>query len=122
MNRQTRAKADDHDDRLDVVFRALGDRTRRAILARLARGSATVSELAAPLAMSLPGASKHLKVLERAGLIERSIEGRVHRCSFSAAPLSSVGEWLDTYRHFWDDTLESLARYVEPDDTDREEP
>jgi DNA-binding transcriptional ArsR family regulator len=101
------------DDRLDAVFRALGDRTRRALLARLTKAPAMVTELAQPFAMSLPAVSRHIRVLEQAGLIVRSVDGRVHRCTFNAAPLKSMEGWLRHYRHFWDGNLDSLARYVE---------
>lgn len=101
------------DDQLDRVFRALGDRTRRAMLAHLASGSASVTELAAPFDMSLPAASKHVRVLESAGLVERRVEGRVHRCALDPAPLRDASEWVEVYRRFWDDTLEALARHVE---------
>jgi DNA-binding transcriptional ArsR family regulator len=99
--------------RLDFVFRALGDTTRRRILARLSRGPATVSELAEPFDMSLPAISRHLKVLESARLIARRIDGRVHRCSLHAEPLGAVDAWLDQYREFWEGTLEALATYAE---------
>ncbi len=102
--------------RLDLVFRALGDRTRRALLARLARRSAMVTELAEPFAMSLPAVSRHIRVLEGAGLVVRSVDGRVHRCSLGTRPLKSVEAWLRTYRHFWEESLDALARYVESDD------
>ena len=108
------------DDRLDLIFRALGDRTRRALLSRLASGgTATVTELAEPFAMSLPAVSKHLKVLERAGLVARSIDGRIHRCSFNAQALQNVEHWLAHYRSFWQDSLEALAQYVEDDPADQ---
>ncbi len=103
------------DKRLDLVFRALGDRTRRALLARLARKPAMVTELAAPFKMSLPAVSKHLKVLERAHLVARDVDGRVHRCSLDAAPLREAEHWLQRYRPFWTQTLDALARYVEED-------
>ena len=101
------------EDRLDTVFGALSDRTRRAILARLSRGPATVSELAQPFDMSLPAVSRHLKVLEAARLIERAIDGRVHECSLGVAPLRDVQQWLDHYRVFWESALEALALHVE---------
>lgn len=104
------------DDRLDLVLRAIADRTRRALLARLVQGPARVTDLAAPFDMSLVAVSKHLKVLERARLIERDIDGRVHRCSFQAEPLREVERWLDHYRVFWTDTLDALARHVEDGD------
>ena len=86
------------------------------MLARLVQGPARVTDLAAPFDMSLVAVSKHLKVLERARLIERDIEGRVHRCSFQAEPLREVERWLDHYRVFWTDTLGALARHVEDGD------
>jgi DNA-binding transcriptional ArsR family regulator len=104
------------EDRLDGVFHALADRTRRALLARLAEGPAPVGELAAPFDMSLPAVSKHLRVLEQAGLVSREIDGRVHRCSLEAAPLQEIEQWLAFYRTFWDETLEALARFVEDGD------
>jgi DNA-binding transcriptional ArsR family regulator len=99
--------------RLDVVFRALGDTTRRRILARLARGPATVTELALPFAISLPAVSRHLKVLESARLIARHVDGRVHRCALHADPLGAVEAWLEPYREFWTGTLDALAEYAE---------
>jgi DNA-binding transcriptional ArsR family regulator len=101
------------DDRLDAVFHALGDRTRRALLARLTRTPAMITELARPFAMSLPAVSRHVRVLEQAGLIVRTVDGRVHRCALNAAPLGSAAEWLRHYRRFWERNLDSLARYVE---------
>jgi DNA-binding transcriptional ArsR family regulator len=103
-------------DRLDRVFHALSDRTRRALLARLARGPAMVTDLARPFAMSLPSVSKHLRVLEDARLVSRAIDGRIHRCSLSPAPFKQAGRWLDHYRAFWEGTLESLAHYAEGDE------
>jgi DNA-binding transcriptional ArsR family regulator len=100
-------------DRLDRVFHALADGTRRALLARLARGPAMVTELAQPFAMSLPSVSKHLKVLERASLISRAVDGRIHHCSLAPGPLKDARQWLDRYRVFWEGTLDSLARYAE---------
>jgi DNA-binding transcriptional ArsR family regulator len=101
------------DARLDRVFHALADRTRRALLARLSGGPAKVTELAAPFAMSLPAVSKHLQVLESAKLIERAVDGRVHRCSLAPEPLREAERWLDYYRGFWHERLDALARYVE---------
>jgi DNA-binding transcriptional ArsR family regulator len=100
-------------DRLDAAFQALGDRTRRALLARLAIGPAMVTELARPFDMSLPAVSRHIRVLESAGLIARSVDGRVHRCSLAAGPLQSVEAWLSRYRRFWEANLDALARFVE---------
>lgn len=103
------------DDRLDLILRALSDRTRRALLARLAHGPARITDLAAPFDMSLVAVSKHVKMLERANLIERDINGRVHRCTLKAEPLREVERWLDHYRAFWQSTLDALARHVEND-------
>jgi DNA-binding transcriptional ArsR family regulator len=102
-------------DRLDRLFGALADPTRRRLVARLARAPATICELAEPFAMSLPAVSKHVRVLERAGLVERTIAGRVHTCALAAAPMREAAAWLDRYRTFWDDTLASLADFVEKD-------
>ena len=101
------------EDRLDAVFHALSDRTRRALVARLADGPAMITELAAPFKMSLPAVSKHLRVLEEAELIRRTIDGRIHRCSLGPEPLQDAEAWIEHYRPFWEGTLEALARYVE---------
>ncbi len=95
---------------LDATFAALADPTRRAILARLASGETTVTELARPFAMSLPAISKHLKVLERAGLIARGREAQWRPARLEAAPLRDVAEWVDHYRKFWDQLPANLAR------------
>ena len=105
---------------LDLVFRALGDPTRRQLLATLASGSARVTELARPFDMSLPAVSKHLRVLENAGLVRRTIEGRVHRCELDTEPLRSADAWLSHYRSFWTDTLDSLEAYVTQDEARRD--
>jgi DNA-binding transcriptional ArsR family regulator len=107
------------DDELDVLFRALGDRTRRALLARLARRPAMVTELAKPFAMSLPAVSRHIRVLEAAGLVNRTVDGRVHHCAPDFAPLRAIDLWLRHYRQFWNQQLAALARYVEGDDDGR---
>src|SRR5258708_7804203 len=99
--------------RLDAIFHALSDRTRRAILARLASGPAIIRELAEPFDMSIPAVSKHLRVLEEAKLVARTVEGRVHRCQLHAGPLRDAEAWVAHYRPFWEGTLESLARYAE---------
>lgn len=104
------------EDRLDQLFGALADRTRRKLVARLARSPATISELAEPFAMSLPAVSKHVRVLERAGLVRRTIDGREHRCALDAARLRSADAWIARYRGFWDDTLAALAAYAETED------
>jgi DNA-binding transcriptional ArsR family regulator len=99
-------------DRLDATFAALADPTRRAILARLASGEASVTELAEPFAMSLPAISKHLKVLERAGLIARGREAQWRPCKLSAGPLKDVSEWVENYRRFWEQSLDRLEEYL----------
>jgi DNA-binding transcriptional ArsR family regulator len=99
-------------DRLSTTFAALADPTRRAILARLARGEATVTELAAPFDMSLPGISKHLKVLERAGLIERGREAQWRPCRLQAEPLKEVEDWVEQYRRHWEQSLDRLSDYL----------
>ncbi len=104
---------------LDLVFRALGDQTRRALLARLSDGSAMVTELAEPFDMSLPAVGKHLRVLERAGLITRKIDGRVHRCALSAQPLKRADDWLQHYEQFWSESLNSLSDYLQRDTGNR---
>ena len=98
---------------LDSTFAALSDATRRGILARLATGEASVTELAKPYDISLPAVSKHLRVLESAGLVARSKDGRVHRCRLEAAPMKSAADWIAHYRQFWEAQLDSLQRYLE---------
>src|SRR5260221_1003331 len=95
-------------DRLDATFAALADPTRRAILARLARGSAGVTDLAAPFAMSQPAISKHLKVLERAGLIARGRDAQRRPCRIEAKPLAEADEWLESYRRIWEGNFRRL--------------
>jgi DNA-binding transcriptional ArsR family regulator len=97
---------------LSVTFGALADPTRRAILARLASGEATVSELGEPFAMSGPAISKHLKVLERAGLISRGREAQWRPCRLVAAPLKDAADWLEEYRRFWEDSFDRLDDYL----------
>src|SRR5438477_6913316 len=99
-------------DPLSSTFAALADPTRRAILARLVEGEASVTELAAPFAMSLPAVSKHLKVLERAGLIARGREAQWRPCRLDPAPLRAVADWLDAHRQFWDGQLDQLDAYL----------
>ena len=98
--------------RLDATFAALADPTRRAILARLAGGEATVTELTEPFAMSQPAISKHLKVLERAGLIARGREAQWRPCRLQARPLKGASEWLQRYRVFWEQSLDRLQGYL----------
>jgi DNA-binding transcriptional ArsR family regulator len=100
------------EDRLDATFSALADPTRRAILARLASGETSVSELAEPFEMSMPAISKHLKVLQRAGLIERGREAQWRPCRLSAGPLKDASDWLDRYRRFWEESLDRLDVYL----------
>jgi DNA-binding transcriptional ArsR family regulator len=100
-------------DRLNRTFAALADPTRRAILARLASGEASVTELAEPFAMSLPGISKHLKVLERAGLIVRGREAQWRPCRLEPRPLKDAADWLEHYRGFWEESFDRLESYLE---------
>ncbi|MGH2452879.1 MAG: ArsR/SmtB family transcription factor [bacterium] len=99
-------------DRLSTTFAALADPTRRAILARLARGEASVTELAEPFDMSLPGISKHLKVLQRAGLIARRRRAQWRPCRLEAGPLKEVTEWVEHYRRFWEQSFDRLDDYL----------
>ncbi len=99
-------------DRLSITFAALADPTRRAILARLVAGEASVTELAAPFEMSMPAVSKHLKVLERAGLIARGREAQWRPCRLEAGPLKNAADWLEHYRQFWEQSLDRLDDYL----------
>lgn len=99
-------------DRLSATFAALADPTRRAILARLASGETSVTELAEPFEMSLPAISKHLKVLERAGLITRGREAQWRPCRLRAGPLEDVADWVAHYRRFWEQSLDRLDDYL----------
>ena len=99
--------------RLDATFAALSDPTRRAILARLAQGEASVMELAAPFAMSQPAISKHLKVLERAGLISRGRDAQRRPCRLEAEPLRDVNTWIEGYREFWEASFDALDGVLE---------
>ena len=100
-------------DRLSATFGALADPTRRAIIARLAKGQATVNEIAAPFEMSLPAVSKHLKVLERAGLIQRGRDAQYRPARLNATPLREADAWVERYRQFWDESFEQLDQYLE---------
>ena len=104
------------EDELDSVFSALSHRTRRSILNQLELRSATVMELAEPHAMSVPAVSKHIKILEGAGLVRREIDGRVHHCSLCPAPLQDAEDWLAKRRSFWAQSLDQLAAYLESSD------
>jgi DNA-binding transcriptional ArsR family regulator len=99
-------------DSLDATFAALADPTRRAILARLALGEASVTELAEPFSISLPAISKHLRVLERAGLLAREKDGRIYRCHLVAEPLKGAAEWIARYQRFWQEQFDNLAEYL----------
>lgn len=98
---------------LDATFSALADPIRRAIVARLSRGECSVTTLAQPFDVSLPAISKHLRVLERAGLLARRKDGRVHRCRLVTRPLKDAEEWIARYRQFWEQRLDALAQYLE---------
>jgi DNA-binding transcriptional ArsR family regulator len=100
------------DDRLSLVFGALADPTRRAILARLSQGEATVTELAKPFAITLPAITKHLKVLERAGLIARGRDAQWRPARLQAAPLKEASDWLDAYRRHWEERFDRLDAYL----------
>jgi DNA-binding transcriptional ArsR family regulator len=99
-------------DHLSTTLAALSDPTRRAILARLAAGQATVTEIAAPFAMSMPAVSRHLKVLERAGLITRGREAQWRPCRISAAPLKDVADWVAHYQRFWTESFDRIDDYL----------
>jgi len=101
---------------MDAVFHALGDATRRQMLRMLAGGERTVGELAAPYEMSLAAASKHIKVLEHAGLLRRNVRGRTHWCQLEPAPLASAHEWLSFYEHFWTHRLDILEQLLRAED------
>lgn len=115
------------EDQLSRTFEALAAPTRRAILARLAQGPATVGELAAPFEMSLPAVSRHLKVLEQAGLIRRERRAQWRRCHLEPAALAEAGAWIERQRTFWEARFDALARYLETakgkdEDNGRDEP
>ena len=108
--------------RLDATFAALSDPTRRAILERLGRGESSVTELARPFRISLPAVSKHVTVLELAGLVTRRRAGRVHRCRLAAGPMREAAAWIMTYRKFWERRLDALAEHLETDKQKEESP
>ena len=107
---------------LDSVFRALGDPTRRIMLRELAEGERTVGTLAKPFEISLAAASKHIKVLENAGLVRREVRGRTHWCSLEPEPLSAAAELLTEYQRFWSRSLDRLAALIERDNRKKEKP
>ena len=108
------------DDRLDETFTALANPTRRAILARLALGEANVNEIAEPFAMTLPAISKHIKVLERAGLVVRSQRAQYRPCALDAAPLRQVSSWAEQYRPVWEARFDRMDQYLEQLQTRRQ--
>ena len=101
---------------LDAVFHALGDSTRRRMLRELADGERTVGQLAEPFAMSLAAASKHIKALEKAGMIRREVRGRTHVCRLDPGPLASANQWLSFYERFWTDRLDALEKLLRQED------
>jgi DNA-binding transcriptional ArsR family regulator len=105
-----------HAPHLDTVFHALGDATRRHMLRELSAGERTVSQLAEPFAISLAAASKHIKVLENAGMIRREVRGRTHLCRLDPGPLAGAHEWLSHYERFWTDRLDALDRLLREED------
>ena len=112
----------EHHAELDAVFRALADPTRRAMLRDLARAPRTIGELAAPHAISLAGASKHIQMLERAGLLTREVHGRVHTCRLEAGPLHAGAEWIRHYEQFWNSKLDALDALLKADQADSSNP
>jgi|SRR5665213_3367140 len=107
---------------LDSVFHALGDATRRQMLAQLAKGKHTVSQLAEPFDMSLAAASKHIKALEAAGLVKRDVKGRVHVCRLNAGPLADAHQWLAYYEIFWTNRLDALDALLKAEDAKKSKP
>ncbi len=108
--------------RLDTIFHALGDATRRRMLRDLARGERSVTQLAQPFDISLAAASKHIKALENAGLIRREVRGRTHVCRLEPGPLASAHEWLGFYEHFWTERLDTLERLLREEDASPSSP
>lgn len=103
---------DEYQTRLDDLFVAMSDGTRRAILARLAESDARVTELASAFPISLNSTSKHIRILERAGLVTRTVQGREHVLSLNAGPMAEAAEWMEYYRQFWDASLAALEKFV----------
>ena len=117
MARKSSAAAKEaREDQLDSIFSALSDRTRRSLLTRLRKGPLKITDLAEPYAISLPAVSKHLRVLEQAGLVRRHIDGRVHRCRLEIEPLERADRWLEQHRTMWRANLDALAAYVEEEE------
>ncbi|MCX4092959.1 ArsR/SmtB family transcription factor [Nocardia sp. alder85J] len=111
---------EDSPERLDAIFHALSDPTRRSMLRMLAGGERSVGELAAPFAVSLAAASKHIKVLERAGMVRRFVHGRTHTCVLDATPLRDGVAWMRRYERFWNDRLDALEAALAADDPEEE--
>ncbi|NQV72814.1 winged helix-turn-helix transcriptional regulator [bacterium] len=109
-----------NEQQLDLTFGALSDATRRAILLRLAEGPASVGSLAEPFAISRPAISKHLRVLEKAGLVQTEKDGRVSKCILNARPMKNAADWVEWYRVYWENQLDSLAAYFENNPTSAE--
>jgi len=116
MRARAQARGRSDDDRLDAILHALAHRTRRQLLNRLATGPAIIGDLAEPIDMTRVAVSKHLRVLEKARLVSRTIDGRVHRCALRPEALQEVEQWLSDYRAFWTGRLEALARFAEDPD------
>ena len=106
---------------LDRVFFALSDSTRRGILARLAQGSSTIGELSAPFDISKPAISKHMKILENAGLMQRKISGRQHQCTLTTAGLKTAEEWLNFHRKFWESRFDALTDLLQQEESKKQE-
>ena len=100
------------DDQMDAVFSALADSTRRGMVAQLSGGPASIGELGRPYPITKPAVTKHVKILERAGLVERQKDGRVHRCTLNKEPLKKAEKWIEQQRKFWEASLDSLADYL----------
>jgi DNA-binding transcriptional ArsR family regulator len=115
LNQMVELQVSDSTDALSTVFRALGDPTRRQMLHRLSLGEHTVGELAQPFSMSLAAASKHLKVLERAGLVRRTVRGRTHHCRLAAEGLADAQAWMAFYQRFWGERLDALEALLNDD-------
>lgn len=111
-----------YSESLDTIFSALADPTRRAILAALSTGQASVTELARPYSISLPAVMKHLGVLENAGLVSQEKTGRIRRCRLAVQPLKQAAEWLSHYRAFWENQLNALDRYLTQEQTHQRQP
>ena len=116
MQSNSRQRRATEEDRLDAILHALSHRTRRALMARLATGPAMVRELTEPFDVTRVAISKHLRILEGAGLVSRTVDGRIHHCALTPAPLKDIERWLADYRLFWTDKLKALARYAEDAD------